>query len=319
MSNFRLRLQRTGVAAIAVLSMATAVPAFAQAASPTPTPVVAINPGEARISGIVEQVNGTVLLLGGQSIDFTSATVTALQPTVSQSTPLSVMPGQRVRIFATPTGLNLWQARVVIIRDQRVASRPATGTFQIRGTVDAVTPDTVTIAGQSIVRTNARFDDRVVVGQTASAAVRFVNNTLVAREVEYESQAAPPASANLPITPEMAAGIAANTLPNIVVEEIELERLSDGRLVWEVETTQDDELLIDVQSGVVLAIERDDDDWDDDFDDDRDDDFDDDFDDDRDDDFDDDFDDDRDDDFDDDFDDDRDDDFDDDFDDDSDD
>ncbi|MEN9226499.1 MAG: PepSY domain-containing protein [Thermostichus sp. HHBFW_bins_43] len=53
---------------------------------------------------------------------------------------------------------------------------------------------------------------------------------------------------------EEAIQIARSAVPNAVIKEVELER-EDGRLVWEVEFTNDIEVKIDATTGDILDID----------------------------------------------------------------
>lgn len=55
---------------------------------------------------------------------------------------------------------------------------------------------------------------------------------------------------------EEAIQIARSVVPNAVIKEVELER-EDGRLIWEIEFTNDIEVKIDASTGAVLDVDDD--------------------------------------------------------------
>jgi uncharacterized membrane protein YkoI len=74
-------------------------------------------------------------------------------------------------------------------------------------------------------------------------------------KVEYKRQ--PPDPRLTPnISLEQVVDLARSRVPDSQIMEIELD-LDDGRLIWEVEFSDDTEVKIDAQTGSVLNVERD--------------------------------------------------------------
>ena len=207
----------------------------------------------------------------------------------------------------------------------------------VRGTLQAISGNMITVNGRQIDVSRATFDDDVRVGEMVEVEFYRIDGELVALYVDDDDDDSDDDRSNndddfeestVAITRSQAAAIALEVYPNAIVTDIYRETLGD-RMVWEVELSNGVEIYVDAMTGARLRIDvpgrRDDssssdgvgsptspgtswdDDDDDDWDDDRNDDWDDDDDDDWDDDDDDDWDDDDDDDWDDDDDDDDDD------------
>ena len=153
---------------------------------------------------------------------------------------------------------------------------PFVDEFELVGTLDAVNGQTIIVSGLPISIVGAEIKTTLVAGMPVEVHVRMVNNVLTAREVDDEDDLIVDGQfTGAPVSADSAIAIMRTVLPNASVREIELERRADGSPIWEIHTTDNQEVYIDAQTGVVLAIELsdqgdDDHDRDDDLDDDTD-------------------------------------------------
>ncbi len=244
-------------------------------------------PGEGELSGILESINGTILVINGQTIDVTGAQVTG-----------TLAVGQQVRIHANATGLNTWRAREVEAVQAGAAGTqpPVMGEFEIVGTLESISGGTLTIAGQTISFVNAELKSPLVVGALVKAHVSNVNGVLVAREIELafgddddgddnangnanananlnansnsnansngntnantNANGNANSNANVAFTVEQAIAEVLRVYPNAQIRSIELTTRFGGTLVWEIQIAGRIELIIDAQTGTILVIDQ---------------------------------------------------------------
>lgn len=240
------------------------------------TPPVGVTVDEAQLVGTINSINGTQWTVGGTSVQTASAQITG--------TPAL---GQPVRVYATMTAPNTWQARVVEVIPAGT-NIPSGNNLEITGTLQNIQGTGVTIAGQSIPMVNAQLTDPLIVGIVMSARVDNTNGAFNAQGFSITGNTptlgtvtptpVPQGQVNIvpttqgqgrtPITVDQAITIALGVFPSSRVDEVELDSRFGGTLVWEIDLTNDRDVIIDANTGVILMIENDDD-WNDSQDDDR--------------------------------------------------
>lgn len=284
---YRMWTKRAMLAAIAASAIAISAQQIAgQQATPTPSPFPAILPTAVaptsliELRGIISAQNATTLSIGSQIIDISGAQVGA-----------GVGVGQRVRIFATLAGPNLWRAQSVTlftnndlnapvstpellaptlvptstplpatipppVETPEVGAVPLSDEFELVGILDAFDGQFIVVSGLPINITGAEIQTALTVGMPVKVHVNMVNGVLTAREVDDEDDLITGGQlTSVPVSAESAIAIMRSVLPNTTVREIELERRADGSPVWEIHTTDNQEIFIDAQTGAVLAIE----------------------------------------------------------------
>lgn len=253
-----------------------------------------ILPGEVEITGTLESFSGTTMVVGGQTIDVSTAQIGT-----------GVALGQMVKVHATATGANSWQAREVSLFVAPPESTPdpssPVGEFEITGTLQQIGNGFIVVSGQTISIAGAEIKNSLLVGVLVKAHVSLVNGALVAREVENAVASNDNANANdnnanandnnanandnnvnannvnandnnvnandnnvnandnnsaAVVTMEEAIAKVLAIYPNTTIASIELTTKFGDRLVWEVKTANRVEVNIDAITGVILTIDQ---------------------------------------------------------------
>jgi hypothetical protein len=242
-------------------------------------------PGEFELIGILDAIDGDSIEIAGQLIDVTNAEI---KPGVSV--------GELVKVHASMT-IAGWVAREVeptTAEDEDSADSKPEGEFEITGTLQEFSDDSIVLSGQTISIVGAELKNALVVGVLVKAHVSVVDGVLVAREVEnafneddssddessdddsssddssddYSDVVIDDAATNA----QEAIAIVQGIYPNTRILEIELSDLMGAGLVWEIKTSHGLEIKIDVATGAILVIDDSSDDSNDDNGDDSDDD-----------------------------------------------
>ncbi|MBK8023695.1 MAG: PepSY domain-containing protein [Chloroflexi bacterium] len=233
--------------------------------------------GEAELVGTLDGINGALLVVNGQMIDTTGAQAAG-----------ALTVGQWVRVHAVAVGPNLWRAREIAAVQAGVTppNAPVAGEFEIVGVLQSIDGATVMVSGQVIDISGAEIKDALVVGTQVKVHVSGATGALVAREIELAAPGAGDdnsnanangnanandnsnsnsnsngnlndnAAVNVPVTVQQAIEIVRRVYPSTRIRSIELTTAFGGTVVWEVETGERMELLIDAQTGNILVIER---------------------------------------------------------------
>lgn len=220
-----------------------------------------LQPGELIIKGVLEMVDGDFFIIGGQRITVADAVVEA-----------GVAIGVKVEVYASVADDGTWVARKVELDDDDFDdSSDDDAEFEIRGTLEAIGDDSIVVGGRSIVITSAELKDPLVLGVLVKVKLIDVNGVLVAREVERTSSDDSSSDdssddssnddtlANPTISKDQAIQIILGIYPNTTIVKIELDD-EDDRLVWEIKTSHKLEIVLDAETGVILTIDRSDDD-----------------------------------------------------------
>lgn len=235
--------------------------------------------GEAELIGLLAGIRDTTLIVSGQIIDITGAEVRGV-PEI----------GQWLRIHASVTGPNTWQAREVEVMTDDDTPRATTGDeFEITGTLERIDGSTVVVAGQSIDISSAEINDPLLIGTRVKVHVIAAAGVLTAREIELadpddddddseNSNANANSNSNsnsndnsngnfntngndntrfvAAVTLEQAISEVRRVYPNAQIRRIELRTRFGDTLVWEIEIDGGIALIIDAQSGILLTIDR---------------------------------------------------------------
>lgn len=233
------------------LMLAIAGPAAAQQ---SPLPVASY------LLGTVAQINGTLWTVNSQSVNVAGAYIDD-----------RITVGSIVEIRAFATGPNAWLATYV---DREDDLNLGAAQWRVGGLVQAVTPTSVTIGGQTYTLPAGISAADLVLGNPAvltlsvdtsgAIVVTRVRTTTSLRDAIDDrdddnsiSGTATPTGAT--VTAEQAATIALGVLPNARITEVELYRGGDGRPYWEVKTNTGHEFRISAVDGTIWSIERDED------------------------------------------------------------
>ncbi|MBL8131345.1 MAG: PepSY domain-containing protein [Anaerolineae bacterium] len=237
-------------------------------------PGVGVQAGEAELVGTLESISGTLLVVNGQTIDATGAQIRG-----------TLAIGQPVRIHAVAAGPFLWRAREVEQVQARVGDpspSPIAGEFEIVGTLDSIDGATVVVSGQIISLSGAEIKDPLVVGTLVKAHVSNIAGVLTAREIELalpgqagDDNSNANANSNdnsdddngnandnvavgsLPATSlQQAIAEVLRVYPTARIRSVELTTRFGGTLVWEIETNNRIEVIVDAQTGAILVIDR---------------------------------------------------------------
>lgn len=251
-----------------------------------------IQPGEAELIGVLESFDDTTMVINGLSIDVSSAEIDPV---------IAVGDMVRVHATADSTGVWVAREVALFTPDPDVTAGDPTpvGEFEITGTLEEIGDGFIVVAGQTITTTDAEIHDTLVVGVLVKAHVQLVDNVLVAREVENviggtdapvndnangntnvndnedddhngntndnddgDQNANDNANVDTAVSAQDAIDIVLAIYPNTTIVEIRLDSRFGGALVWDIRTSHGLEITIDAQSGIILTIERHDDDFD---------------------------------------------------------
>jgi hypothetical protein len=214
-----------------------------------------ILPDEIELVGVLDSYSGTTLVVAGQTIDVSRASIDD-----------AVAVGEQVQIHATLNAQGIWVARVVEFAsdddDVDAVDMDDDDGFAIVGTLEQIDAQTLNVSGQTISLVDAEVHGVLLVGALVTVEGSRDDDVLVAAEVELahedrddngdsDDEIGTPA-----ITAQRAAEIALTVYPNATVVRIELTIKFGGTLVWEVKLTNRIELNIDAGDGTILTIDR---------------------------------------------------------------
>ncbi len=254
----RARLFRTlAVTAIASATLWAAAPSFAQTGTATPAPTLVDMPAEAEITGTVDSVTSTTLMIGGMTFDIRRAEL-------NYSGTLAT--GQLVKVHALPTGPGTWVAREVERVGSVGSATPAPGAtpapslrageFELTGILESLDGMIAVVSGQTIDLSSAEIYGTLTPGQVVDVHLRRVNGVWIAREIERSELDGRLDVTRTAISAARAEEITLGVFPNTTITEIELQPFSNGALVWNVYTSHGYELYIDAQTGTIYAIDQ---------------------------------------------------------------
>jgi uncharacterized membrane protein YkoI len=221
------------------------------------------------------------MVVNGQTIDVTAAEIEA-----------GIVVGQTVKVHATATGANTWQAREVEVLQPSNATPPQApvgGEFEVTGTLESIGSGFIVVSGQTISITSAEIKDPLLLGTLVKVHVTVVNGQLTAREIENADTDDDNENANTnanenvnsndnntnenlngnenantndntsgsaAVSAQQAIDIVLQVYPNTTIRSIELTTRFGGTLVWEIKIGNRIELNIDATTGAILTIDR---------------------------------------------------------------
>ena len=233
--------------------------------------------GEAELVGILESYDGSTMVINGQVVDVATAEVKA-----------GIVIGELVKVHVTANNDGTWQAReaeptAVPTQDDSTDDNSddglRAGEFEIVGTLDEIGDGFVVISGQVIDVSTAEIKNLLVTGVLVKVHLQTVDGVLVAREIENEmgsddntndnsntntndnssnTNVNDNTSADTAVSIDDAISAVLSIYPNTTITEIELDDDFGDTQVWKIETSHGIEVKIDAQTGVILTIERDD-------------------------------------------------------------
>ncbi len=141
-------------------------------------PKTGIQPGESEIVGVVDSVNGTTIVIGGQTIDISNAEVKA-----------GVMAGKTVKVeFSIDSAGQLVarEVQVVATTTTTVGSKPSVSeeNTEITGTLEQVGDGFVIVSGQRFSTNGAEIKGQLVVGVLVKVELRDGETELTAKQIE---------------------------------------------------------------------------------------------------------------------------------------
>jgi len=233
--------------------------------------------GEAELVGILESYDGSTMVINGQVVDVATAEVK-----------VGIVIGELVKVHVTANNDGTWQAReaeptAVPTQDDSTDDNSddglRAGEFEIVGTLDEIGDGFVVISGQVIDVSTAEIKNLLVTGVLVKVHLQTVDGVLVAREIENEmgsddntndnsntntndnssnTNVNDNTSADTAVSIDDAISAVLSIYPNTTITEIELDDDFGDTQVWKIETSHGIEVKIDAQTGVILTIERDD-------------------------------------------------------------
>jgi hypothetical protein len=140
-------------------------------------PKTGIQPGESEIVGVVDSVNGTTIVIGGQAIDISNAEVKA-----------SVIAGKTVKVeFSIDSAGQLIAREVqVVAATTTVGSKPSVSeeNTEITGTLEQVGDGFVIVSGQRFSTNGAEIKGQLIVGALVKVELRDGEAELTAKQLE---------------------------------------------------------------------------------------------------------------------------------------
>ncbi len=243
--------------------------------------VSGLQPGEAELVGVLQSFNGTTMVVNGQSLDVSAAEINS-----------GVEVGQTVKVRATGTNANTWQAREVesFQSGATTTQPPLDDGFEITGTLENIGSGNIVVAGQTISIIGAEIKDPLLLGTLIRVRARIVNQQMAAREIQNartgeddntnannnsnnnlngndnsnnenenaneNNNSNDNSNAGAAISAQQAIDIVLQVYPTTTIRSVELTTKFGGRLVWEVKIGGGIEVTVDAQTGAILTIDR---------------------------------------------------------------
>jgi hypothetical protein len=174
---------RTLAAGALALSLIPLGGAFAQTATPSPSPTVTVTPSATvtitpasnviELVGRIDSVSGTTITVLGQTIDASRAEL---------KTALTV--GTVVKVEGTLLSTGVIAAREVELHEERDDDRNEVGVFELYGTLTSLNATTAVVAGVSVNLVGAEIYPGVQVGGLVEIKYILVNGRATALELE---------------------------------------------------------------------------------------------------------------------------------------